>query len=287
MDAIQQFIQHNNLQQLLLAWGGRLLAAIAIFVVGRWAARLATAWTARAIARKADPTLVDFGTNLFYAVLLAAVIIAALDQLGVRTTSLLALLGAAGLAVGLAMKDSLSNFASGVMLIAFRPFRVGDFVQLAGEMGTVENVRIFHTLLKTPNGQALWIPNGNITNGNITNFSSKPTRRVDLTVGVSYDDDLRKVRRVLEDILKAESRVLAEPAPQILVTALADSSVNVTVRPWTKSEDWWATTCDLTEKIKLTFDEQGITIPYPQRDVHHYHEEGPEDEANTNKENAT
>ncbi len=287
MDAMQQFIQQNDLQQLFLAWGGRLLGAIIIFVVGRWIAKLLTDWSARAIKKKADPTLVDFCSNIFYAVLLAAVVIAALDRLGVRTTSLLALLGAAGLAVGLAMKDSLSNFASGVMLIAFRPFRAGEFVQVAGELGTVEHVRIFHTLLKTPNGQALWIPNGNITNGNITNFSSKPTRRVDLTIGVSYDDDLRKVRQVLEEVLKSEPRILEDPAPQILVTELADSSVNFKVRPWTKTDDWWATTCDLTEKIKLTFDEQGITIPYPQRDVHHYHEDGPEDEANTNKENAT
>lgn len=271
MDALQQFIQQNDLQQLFWAWGGRLLGAIVIFVVGRWLAKLLTHWCANVIKRKADPTLVDFCSNVLYGTLLAAVIIAALDRLGVRTTSLLALLGAAGLAVGLAVKDSLGNFASGVMLIAFRPFRAGDFVQLGGEMGTVENVRIFHTLLKTPNGQALWIPNGNITNGNITNFSSKPTRRVDLTIGVSYEDDLRKVRRVLEEILKAEPRILEEPAPQILVTELADSSVNFKVRPWTKTDDWWATTCDLTEAIKLAFDENGITIPYPQRDVHHYH----------------
>ncbi len=270
MDQLRQFIAEYELMDRVAFWGLHLLAALAIFLVGFWVAGRISQAVTRLIGRRLDKTLAAFLGNLLYALLLAVVIIAALDQLGFDTTSLLAILGAAGLAVGLALKDSLSNFASGVMLITFRPFKGGDFVQIGSTMGTVEEIRMFHTLLKTPGGQALWIPNGGITNSQITNFSVKPTRRVDIAVEVSYDDDLRKAREVIEQVVRSDERVLSDPAPQIVVVELAAHGVRFAVRPWTKTADWWPTTCSLLERIKLAFDEHGITIPYPQQDVHLY-----------------
>ncbi|MCD6533444.1 MAG: mechanosensitive ion channel, partial [Deltaproteobacteria bacterium] len=196
------------------------------------------------------------------------VIVAALDQLNVNTTSLIALMGAAGLAVGLALQNSLQNFAAGVMLIIFRPFKAGDFVEAGGTMGVIENISIFSTMLKTPDNREVIIPNGSIYGGNITNFSSLPTRRVDLMFGIGYDDDIRKAKDILTEISIADERVLKNPAPQIVVGELGDSSVNFHVRPWVKSSDYWDVYFDLTEKVKLAFDDAGISIPYPQMDVH-------------------
>lgn len=268
MEFIRNLASHYDLADKVVLWLARVGIAMLIFLIGWWVSKKISDAITSLLNKRTDPTLATFLGNILYAILLAFVVIAALDHLGVETTSLLAVVGAAGLAVGLALKDSLSNFAAGVMLILFRPFRVGDFVDAGGAMGTVESVRIFHTLLKTPNGQLLWIPNGGISNSKITNYSSQPTRRVDLKIGVSYDDDLKKVRAVLEEIIKADERVLADPAPSIVVTELADSSVNFAVRCWTKTVDWWATTCDLLETVKIRFDESGITIPYPQQQLH-------------------
>jgi small conductance mechanosensitive channel len=196
------------------------------------------------------------------------VIIAAISKLGVNTTSLTAIIAAAGLAVGLALQDSLSNFASGVMLILFRPFAVGNFVEAGGTSGIVEEIHIFHTVMKTPDNQRIVIPNSAITGGNIKNFSALPTRRINLTIQCGYEDDLRAVKDFLWEVIRADDRVLDDPEPFVGVTELAASGVNFAFRPWTKSEDWWATLCDMTEKIKLGFDERGFTIPYPTQDIH-------------------
>ncbi|MBU3952625.1 MAG: mechanosensitive ion channel, partial [Proteobacteria bacterium] len=199
---------------------------------------------------------------------LVGVLIAAAGQLGINTASFIAIVGAAGLAIGLALKDSLSNFSSGVMLILFRPFRVGDYVTAGGVSGKVMRIDLFNTTLNTPDNQRVIVPNANITNGVITNVTANDTRRVDLTIGIGYGDDIALAKRVLDRIVKADDRVLETPAPTIAVSALADSSVNFVVRPWVKTDDYWNVYFDLTEKIKLTFDKEGIRIPFPQQDVH-------------------
>ena len=254
-----------------IPWGIRIVMALLVFYIGRWVARLVVSLLKKVMTRSnIDAILIKFLADIVYTVLLIAVIIAALDQLGVNTTSLLAILGAAGLAVGLALKDSLSNFAAGVMLILFRPFKQGDFVEAAGTMGVVEQVNVFNTVLKTGDNREIIIPNSGIYGGMITNYSARPTRRIDLVVGIGYDDDIRKAMGLLEEVIKSDDRILEDPAPAISVAELADSSVNLNVRPWVKSEDYWAVRSDLLEKIKLSFDANGISIPYPQQDVHLY-----------------
>jgi len=218
---------------------------------------------------KMDDILINFVASIFKTILLLFVVIAALDQLGVDTTSLIALLGAAGLAIGLALQSSLQNFASGVMLIIFRPFKAGDFVEVAGTAGVVETISIFSSTLRTGDNREIIIPNGSIYGGTITNYSARETRRVDMVFGIGYDDDIKKAKQMLDDIVNADERVLADPKPVIAVSELADSSVNFVVRPWVKTADYWAVLWDLTEEVKLKFDEAGISIPYPQMDVHH------------------
>src|SRR5690606_8821416 len=208
-------------------------------IIGKWiAARIARALDG-ALRKRIDPTVASFLGNITNIVLFAVVIIAALDQLGVQTTSLLAIFGAAGLAVGLALKDSLGNFAAGVMLILFRPFRVGHYVEAGGASGTVTEIRIFATVLTTPDNKVVTVPNGSIMGGNITNYSEMPTRRVDMAVGVGYSSDLQKVKRIIEGILAADARVLEDPAPVVAVNTLGDSSIEVVVRPWVKSADYF------------------------------------------------
>ena len=217
-----------------------------------------------------DETLISFVGNLTYIALLAFVIIAALNQLGIQTTSFIAVIGAAGLAIGLALQGSLANFAAGVLMIIFRPFKAGDYIEGAGVAGTVEQVQIFATQLKTPDNKTIIVPNAKMMGDNITNYSAKDTRRVDMVIGVGYGDDLKKVREVLEDILAKDDRILEDPAPTIGVLELGDNSVNFAVRPWVKTEDYWGAYFDFTETVKRRFDEEGISIPYPQRDVHLY-----------------
>jgi small conductance mechanosensitive channel len=196
------------------------------------------------------------------------VIIAAINTLGVQTTSFIAVIGAAGLAIGFALQGSLANFASGVMLIIFRPFKAGDFVEAGGTSGAVEAIHIFNTVLKTPDNKKVIIPNSKVTGDNIVNYSAKDTRRVDLVFGIGYEDDIRKAKQTLEQIVASDERVLKDPAPTIAVSELGDSSVNFVVRPWVNTADYWSVYFDLTEKVKLTFDDQGISIPFPQTDVH-------------------
>jgi small conductance mechanosensitive channel len=258
-----------RIQDFAALYGLKVIGAVVIIIVGKWASRVVSNITKRLMTRgKIDEILVSFAGNLVYIAFLAFAIIAALGQLGIQTASFIAVLGAAGLAIGFALQGSLSNFASGVMLIFFRPFKKGDYVEAGGVSGIVEDIQIFHTALKTPDNKAVIVPNSGITGGNITNFSAKEVRRVDMVFGVGYDDDLKKVREILEDILRDESRIIENPPHTIAVLELADSSVNFAVRPWVNTADYWNVYFDITEEVKLRFDAEGISIPYPQRDVH-------------------
>jgi small conductance mechanosensitive channel len=219
---------------------------------------------------KTDPMIIGFVGSIVYVGLMVFVVLAALGQVGIQTTSFIAILGAAGLAIGLALQGSLANFAAGFLLIMFRPFKVGDFIEGAGISGAVESIQIFTTTLKTPDNKMVIVPNAKLMNDNITNYSAKETRRVDLVVGVSYDADLAQVKQVLTDIANKDERVKSDPAPLIAVSELGDSSVNLVMRMWTNTADYWGVYFDSTEAVKLRLDEAGIGIPYPQRDVHMY-----------------
>jgi small conductance mechanosensitive channel len=256
-------------QALVTAYGLKIIAAIVIFVIGKWLARVLSRSVGKAMNRaKADQVLVKFVVNLAYAALLAFVVLAALAQLGIQTTSFIAIIGAAGLAIGLALQGSLSNFAAGVMLIIFRPFKVGDYIEAAGTAGSVEEIMIFSTKLKSPDNKQLYIPNGSIIAGTIVNYSAKEQRRVDLVFGCGYGDDIKKAKALLEAIVKENPLVLDDPAPTIGVLELGDSSVNFVVRPWVATSDYWDVHYQITEEVKQRFDEAGISIPFPQRDVH-------------------
>ena len=252
----------------------KIVAAILIFLIGKWIARkIASLFTKLMEKNNIDITLVKFLDSIMYYILLIVVIIAAAGQLGINTTSFLTIVGAAGLAIGLALKDSLSNVASGFMLILFHPFRVGDFVKVGGISGTVKTIDIFNTTMHTPDNQKVIVPNSKITSDVITNVTANEPRRVDLVIGISYDDDITKAKDLLKTIIKEEQRILESPATTIAVSELADSSVNFVVRPWVKKTDYWGVYYDLIEKIKITFDREEIHIPYPQRDVHLFSEQ--------------
>jgi small conductance mechanosensitive channel len=256
------------------AYSMKIIAAVLIFVIGKWVAKKVSNLFIKLLEKnKVDVTLTRFLHSIVYYTLVVVVLIAAAGQLGINTASFLTIVGAAGLAIGLALKDSLSNFSSGVMLILFRPYRVGDFATVGGVTCNVVSIDIFNTTLNTPDNQRVIVPNANITNDVITNVTANDTRRVDLTIGIGYGDDVLKAKKVLGEILKTENRVLETPAPKIAVSELADSSVNFVVRPWVKTSDYWDVYFDLTEKIKLTFDQEGISIPFPQQDVHFFQEE--------------
>ena len=258
-----------TVQDLATDWGIKVLAALAIFIIGRWVAKGIRRGVRRMMEKGgADPIIIGFVGSIVYIALLAFVVIAALGQLGIQTTSFIAILGAAGLAVGLALQGSLANFAAGFLMIIFRPFKVGDFVEAAGVAGVVKDMQIFTTTMKTGDNKTIIIPNAKISGDNIINYSAEENRRVDMTVGVAYDADLSKVRDVLNDIISKEERILSDPAPQVAVAELADSSVNFIVRVWTKTGDYWGVKFDATETIKNRFDEAGIGIPFPQRDIH-------------------
>ncbi len=252
-----------------LEFGLSLFTALAIFVIGRWVAKALSRGLRKVLqAQKVDKILETFVSNIVYWLLMAFVIIAAITELGVKTTSFIAVVGAAGLAIGLAMQGSLSNFAAGVLIVLFRHYKVGDYIEAGGVGGSVMAVQILTTTLKTPDNKTIIIPNSQIMNGIITNYSANDTRRVDMTFGVGYDDDIDKVRTAIKEVIEADPRVHKEPAPVIVVGALADSSVNFNVRPWVNTSDYWPVYWDLTEAIKKRFDKEGISIPFPQRDVH-------------------
>ncbi|NDV90214.1 mechanosensitive ion channel [Alteromonas sp. 345S023] len=257
-----------------IPWGINIAMAIVIYIIGRLVVGIILSVFRRVMAKsKYDAMLVDFLEAIISAVLMLFVIVASLDQLGVDTTSLVAILGAAGLAIGLSLQDSLKNFAAGVMLLVFKPFKSGDFVEAGGTAGTVKKIGIFTTTMTSPDNKEIIVPNGGIYGGNITNFSAKDTRRVDMVVGIGYDADLLKAKNILLEMIAADDRILKDPAPTVAVAELADSSVNFIVRPWVKSADFWGVKFDFTEAVKLRFDKEGISIPFPQMDVHLHKED--------------
>ncbi|WNO59574.1 mechanosensitive ion channel domain-containing protein [Rheinheimera sp. MMS21-TC3] len=267
MEEITKFFQENN--EVILGYFVQFIAAIVIFYIGRIVAKVVKRLMERALlARSVDKAVVSFMASIVYAVILIATVLMALSQIGVETTSFIAILGAAGLAIGLALQGSLANFASGILIMLFRPFKSGDYIDAGGIAGTVDKIEIFQTLMTTPDNKRVIVPNAKITGGAITNYSSEPTRRVDLLIGIAYDADLRQAKKILEDILSADDRILPTPKPVIAVAALADSSVNIHVRPWVNAADYWGVYWDTLEKIKLTFDDNGIGIPFPQMGVH-------------------
>ena len=262
-----------DIQQLIetyvLPWGINIVMALAIFVIGKFIVGILVKLSKKLMVKaNVDKLLVNFIGSIINTVLLLFVVIAALDQLGVNTTSMIALIGAAGLAIGLALQGTLQNLASGVMLIIFRPFTDGDFIEAAGVTGVVEEIGIFSITMRTGDNREIIIPNGEVYGGTITNNSRRATRRVDMVFGIGYDDDLKKAKDILNRILSEDERVLKDPAPLVAVAELADSSVNFNVRPWCATGDYWSVYFDTHEKVKLTFDAEGISIPYPQMDVH-------------------
>lgn len=243
--------------------------AIVILIVGRWLAKFVKGIFCKILtARKVEAVVVSFAGNILYFLLMAVVIIAALEELGFDTTSAVAIFGACTLAIGFALQSSLSNLAAGVMIIIFKPFRIGDFVEAGGITGIVQELSIFETQLKTPDNKKIVIPNGQVTGGPITNYSAHDTRRMDLVVGVSYEDDLRKVKQVLSEVLESDPGVLKDPEHTVGVLEMADSSVNFAVRPWVKTAEYWDVFFRLNMAIKLRLDEEGISIPFPQQDVY-------------------
>jgi len=253
----------------VIPWGISGVQALLVFIIGKWLAGKVSTLIGKALIRsKMDKMLVDFVESIISWSLLLVVIIAALSQLGIDTTSLIALLGAAGLAVGLALKDSLSNFSAGVMLLIFRPFRIGDFVNVAGVSGSVEKIHVFTTTILTGDNKENIVPNSAVYAGVITNFSARETRRVDMMFGIGYGDDIKQAKEIMMNIITSHDKTLSDPAPLVAVSELADSSVNFTVRVWSKTTDYWAVNYDCHEQIKIAFDEAGISIPFPQMDVH-------------------
>ncbi|MBU0719962.1 mechanosensitive ion channel [bacterium] len=250
-------------------YGLKVLAAVFIFILGKWFSRKITRLSKNMMQKaNVDQTLVEFAESIIYFVLLIMVILTALSAAGINTTSFLAIFGAASLAVGLALKDSLSNIGAAVIIIVFRPFKVGDTIEAAGAMGKVEDVNLFSTIISPVDNRTIIVPNSAIIRGNITNYSNKPQRRIEHIIGIGYDDDLRLAKETLIQIMLSDARILAEPAPFAAVKELGSSSVNLVCRAWVESDIYWDVYFDMIEKIKLTFDEKGISIPYPQMDVH-------------------
>lgn len=249
----------------------KIIAAIAILVIGKIIAGMIRNFVKKLLNKSnMDLTIVSFLSNLLYGLLITLIVLVALGQLGVETTSFVAIVGAAGLAVGFALKDSLGNFASGVMLLINKPFSVGHYIEAGGTAGTVLEIKLFATKLKTPDNKVIYVPNASVVGGNITNFSAEDTRRVDMQFGIGYNDDIDKAKQIILKLLSNDDRVLKDPKPQVVVGSLGDSSVNIVVRPWVNKADYWGFFFDMTETVKKEFDNAGVSIPFPQRDVHLY-----------------
>jgi len=263
------------LQSLAVTYGLRLLGSIAILFIGRWIAGLMVDALRRLLIRtQVDRTLIFFLGNVLYYVLLAIVFIAAISNIGIPTTSVIAILGAGTLAIGLAMQDSLANLAAGVVIIMLRPYRLGDYVEIADAEGYVHDIKIFHTALTTRDNKVIYVPNSDVMDGNIVNYSRREWIRLDLVFGIGYGEDLLKAKRILQEIVAADERIAKEPAPVVAVQELGDSSVNLAVRPYVKVRDMVPITFAITEQVKLRFDAEGVTIPFPQRDVHLFQPNG-------------
>lgn len=260
----------DSLMGFISLYGLRVIGSILIFIIGKKVAAWLSVFIVKMMNKSnVDETLSKFASNIIYGLMVVVVVLAALSNLGVETTSFVAILGAAGLAIGLAFKDTFANIGAGFLLIFFRPFKVGDFIEGGGAVGVVEEINLFSVMMKTGDNKQIIVPNGNMIGGNIINYSAKDTRRVDFVFGIGYDDDIKLAKETLLEIINADERVLKEPAePMVAVSELADSSVNFVVRAWAKSGDYWGVYFDTLEKVKLVFDEKGISIPYPQMDIH-------------------
>jgi len=272
MDTIMNWINENS--DLIIHYAVQAVLALIIFFIGSRIAKFCEGLTEKAFdKKKVDKAVGSFVASIVYAIVFAATILMALSQLGIETTSFIAILGAAGLAVGLALQGSLSNFASGVLIILLRPFKSGDYVEAGGKAGTVKKIEIFSTEMRTPDNKVIVMPNSKIMGDAIINYSRESTRRIDLVIGVGYDADLKEAKAVLKSVLDKETRLLKDPAYTVAVSELADSSVNFVVRPWVNSADYWPTYFDLMENIKIALDDANITIPFPQMDVHLHKED--------------
>ena len=261
----------NSITQIAADFGLRLLYAVLIIFVGRWVVKLLLKIIKSALEKTTvEETIRIFVANLLNSLLMVIIFIAAINQLGIETTSIIAMLGAAGLAIGLALQGSLANFAAGILIVIFRPYKVGDYIEAGSAEGTVLDIQIFSTVLKTPDNKVVVIPNGTIMDSSIINYTGRATRRVDIVASCGYEDDIDKVKDILKDILNQDERILEEPEPRIAVSELADNSINFIVRPWVNSSDVLSVKYSILEQIKKRFDEEGISIPYPQRDVHIY-----------------
>jgi len=252
-----------------MEYGIKLIAALAIFIIGKFIAKLIRKILMSIGEKKNwDKSLTGFLSDITYFLMMTFIVIAAIGKLGVETNSFVAIIGAAGLAIGFALQGSLSNFAAGVMIIVFKPYKVGDYIEGGGVAGSVQSVQVFNTILKSPDNKTIIVQNAGMTGGNIINYSTEPERRIDMTFGIGYDDSIDKARNTISSVLNSENRILPNPTPMIVVSELADSSVNFAVRPWVTSADYWDVYFSLNEKIKKAFDEDGISIPYPQQDIH-------------------
>ncbi len=264
-------MQHiiDQLTVFVAEYGLKLIGAVVILIAGRMVSGLLRKLVHKLLTKaKTDPAIISFAGNLVYFLILVFAVVAALGNLGVQMTSFIAIIGAAGLAIAFAMQGSLSNFAAGVLILVFKPFKIGDVITAAGVTGSVKEIQIFETVLATPDNIRITVPNGKIYGDVIQNVTAYATRRVDITVGISYDSSMKKAQEILEKLCREDDRILKDPAPTIAVAELADSSVNFVVRPWAKKEDYWGVKFDLTRKIKEAFDANGIEIPFPQRVIH-------------------
>lgn len=271
MDVIENYFK--QIVDLVVIYGGRLVLAIIVLIIGLWLIkRLVRMMDKGMEKRSVDPSLRPFLKSILGALLKIMLLISILSMIGVEMTSFVAVLGAAGLAVGLALQGSLSNFAGGVLILILKPFKVGDFIEGAGQSGTVREIQIFYTYLTTPSNQEIIVPNGKLSNDSIKNYSFNNTRRMDMTYGIGYSDDIDKAKNILMRLVNDETRFLEDPAPQIFVEALADSSVNLKIRTWAKNSDYWDIYNNFPEKVKKAFDAEGVSIPFPQRDVHFFDE---------------
>jgi small conductance mechanosensitive channel len=267
MAGLRDWFNPELLGTLLLQWSGRFLAAVVIFLIGRWIAIALSGWCARIMEKaRVDPTLTRFLRSLIYMTMLIVVILTAVGALGIPTTNFLAILGAAGLAIGLALKDSLANFSSGVMLVFFRPFRVGDYVEAAGVAGTVDSIGIFSSVFKTPDNRVITIPNGLIYGGLITNYSAEPSRRIDIVISIRYSDDIERAKEIIKGVLKGHAKIRREPAADIMVLDLTEIGINIAVRPWVDTLEYWNVRGELLAELKHALETNGFSVP--QRAVH-------------------
>ena len=272
MDEVEQVNKYVEMgAELIMTYGPPLVLAIVTLLAGLWIINRFCRALDRGFERSGmETTLRRFLNSLSNIGLKSLLLISVASMLGIETTSFIAVLGAAGLAIGLALQGSLANFAGGVLILIFRPYKVGDFVEAAGQSGIVKSIEIFSTVLTTGDNKTIILPNGSISNSAVINYSTQETRRVDLVFGIGYDDDLRRAKAVLESLINADERILKDPEPMVVVSNLGDSSVDITTRSWVNAADYWGVYFDLVENVKLAFDEEGISIPYPQTDVHLY-----------------